>query len=123
MEDKDKNIIQPAAEAPRTQAVEGQDTGSILDDVTNSEYKYGFVTDIETDVIERGLNEDVIRHISERKGEPEWLLEFRLKAYRHWLTLSMPTWAHLDIPDIDFGVADFEYDRYTTEDMVEIFSS
>ena len=64
--------------------------------------KYGFVTDIETDTIPRGLNEDVIRLISKKKGEPDWLLEFRLKAYRHWLTLTPPHWAHLDIPEIDF---------------------
>lgn len=74
----------------------------IIGDVTNGEYKYGFVSDIDTDVIPRGLNEDVIRLISKKKGEPEWLLEFRLKAYRHWLTLKMPTWAHIDIPEIDY---------------------
>ncbi|WP_304768156.1 Fe-S cluster assembly protein SufB [uncultured Muribaculum sp.] len=74
----------------------------IIGDVTNGEYKYGFVSDIDTDVIPRGLNEDVIRLISKKKGEPEWMLEFRLKAYRHWLTLKMPTWAHLDIPEIDY---------------------
>ena len=74
----------------------------IIGDVTNGEYKYGLVSDIDTDVIPRGLNEDVIRLISKKKGEPEWLLEFRLKAYRHWLTLKMPTWAHLDIPEIDY---------------------
>lgn len=74
----------------------------IIGDVTNGEYKYGFVSDIDTDVIPRGLNEDVIRLISKKKDEPEWLLEFRLKAYRHWLTLKMPTWAHLDIPEIDY---------------------
>lgn len=74
----------------------------IIGDVTNGEYKYGFVSDIDTDVIPCGLNEDVIRLISKKKGEPEWLLEFRLKAYRHWLTLKMPTWAHLDIPEIDY---------------------
>lgn len=74
----------------------------IIGDVTNGEYKYGFVSNIDTDVIPRGLNEDVIRLISKKKGEPEWLLEFRLKAYRHWLTLKMPTWAHLDIPEIDY---------------------
>ena len=74
----------------------------IIGDVTNGEYKYGFVSDIDTDVIPRGLNEDVIRLISKKKGEPEWLLEYRLKAYRHWLTLKMPTWAHLDIPEIDY---------------------
>ena len=60
------------------------------------------MTDIETDIVPAGLNEDVIRHISAVKGEPEWLLEFRLKAYRHWLTLEVPTWGHLDIPPIDF---------------------
>ena len=75
---------------------------SILDDVTSKEYEYGFVTDIETDIIEKGLNENVVRLISERKGEPEWLLEFRLQAFRHWQTLKMPTWAHLNIPEIDY---------------------
>lgn len=74
----------------------------VIDDVTGSEYKYGFTTDIDTDIIPRGLSEDVVRLISAKKGEPEWLLEFRLKAYRHWLTMKMPTWAHLNIPDIDY---------------------
>ena len=70
--------------------------------ITNKEYKYGFSTDIETEMIEKGLNEDVVRLISAKKNEPEWLLEFRLKAFRHWLTLKMPTWAHLNIPEIDY---------------------
>ncbi|MGM9818664.1 MAG: Fe-S cluster assembly protein SufB [Paludibacteraceae bacterium] len=70
--------------------------------ITNKEYKYGFSTDIETETIEKGLNEDVVRLISAKKNEPEWLLEFRLKAFRHWLTLKMPTWAHLNIPEIDY---------------------
>ncbi len=74
----------------------------ILKDITSSEYKYGFETEIETDIIARGLNEDVVRLISQKKDEPEWLLEFRLKAYRKWLTMKLPTWAHLDIPKIDF---------------------
>ena len=74
----------------------------VIADAANSEYRYGFVTDIDTDVIECGLNEDVIRHISARKNEPEWLLEFRLQAYRYWLTLTPPKWAHLTIPEIDF---------------------
>lgn len=74
----------------------------VIKDVTSSEYKYGFVTDIDTDIIPQGLNEDVVRLISQKKGEPEWLLDFRLKAFRHWLTLEVPTWAHLDIPEIDF---------------------
>lgn len=74
----------------------------ILYEITQSEYKYGFTTDIETDIIPVGLNEDIIRLISKKKNEPEWLLEFRLKAYRHWLTMKMPTWAHLKIPEIDY---------------------
>ena len=72
-----------------------------IDSAVGSEYKYGFVTDIDTDVIPRGLNEDIIRLISHKKGEPEWLLDFRLRAYRHLLKLTPPHWAHLDIPEID----------------------
>lgn len=74
----------------------------ILSDVTANEYKYGFVTDIETDIIPKGLSEGIIRHISQKKGEPEWLLDFRLKAYAYWKTLEMPHWAHLTIPEIDY---------------------
>ncbi len=74
----------------------------ILDEVTGSEYKYGFVTEIETETIPKGLNEDIVRIISEKKGEPEWMLEFRLKAFRHWLNMEMPEWAHLQIPTIDY---------------------
>ena len=74
----------------------------VIKDITNQDYKYGFTTDVETDIIPTGLNEDVIRLISAKKGEPDWLLEFRLKAYRKWLTMEVPTWAHLDIPEIDF---------------------
>ena len=73
-------------------------------------YKYGFTTEVHTDIIERGLNEDVIRLISSKKDEPEWLLEFRLKAYRHWLTLEMPTWAHLRIPEIDYQAISYYAD-------------
>ena len=79
-----------------------EDPNQILNDVTFNDYKYGFVTDIETEVIPTGLCENVIRLISQKKGEPEWLLEFRLKAYEHWKTLKMPHWAHFDIPSIDY---------------------
>ena len=77
-------------------------TDSLLRQATDSEYKYGFTSDIDTDILAPGLNEDVIRFISKKKGEPEWLLDFRLKAYRYWLTLKMPHWAHLNIPEINF---------------------
>jgi len=79
-----------------------KDQDKVLSDVTSGEYKYGFVTDIETDIVPKGLNEDIIRLISSRKEEPEWMLEFRLKAFRHWQTMKMPTWANLKIPEIDF---------------------
>ena len=77
-------------------------TEEVLRDATKGEYKYGFTSDIDTDVVPPGLSEDVIRYISKVKGEPDWLLEFRLEAYRHWLTLKMPEWAHLDIPEINY---------------------
>ena len=79
-----------------------KDENKIIDEVTQNEYKYGFTTDIETDFIAKGLNEDIVRLISKKKNEPEWLLEFRLKAYRKWLTMEMKEWAHLDIPEIDY---------------------
>jgi Fe-S cluster assembly protein SufB len=73
-----------------------------LNVVTSQEYKYGFVTDIEADSVAPGLNEEVIRFISAKKGEPEWLLEFRLKAYRHWLTMTEPEWANVHYQRPDF---------------------
>lgn len=78
------------------------ETNKILDEVTGSDYKYGFVTDIETEFAPRGLSEDTIRYISQKKNEPEFMLEFRLKAFRHWLTMTLPEWAHLSIVPIDF---------------------
>ncbi len=71
-------------------------------DTSGDKYKYGFVTDIEADNAPCGLNEDIIRLISAKKNEPDWLLERRLKAYRHWLTLSEPHWAKLKYNEIDF---------------------
>lgn len=68
----------------------------------DSDYKYGFVTDIETDTVPRGLNENTIRLISHKKNEPEWMLEYRLKAFQHWLTMTEPTWANVKYPKIDF---------------------
>ena len=80
----------------------GKNDNELLNDIKSSEYKYGFTSDIDTDVIPRGLNEDVIRLISHKKNEPDFMLDFRLKAFRHWQTLTVPTWAYLNIPDIDF---------------------
>ena len=70
--------------------------------LTEQKYEFGFTTDVHTEIIEKGLNEDVIRLISDKKGEPEWMLEFRLKAYRHWLTMTQPSWGHVTLPDINY---------------------
>ena len=78
-----------------------KDEQKILEDVTSSDYKYGFTTDIETEFAPIGLSEDTVRYISAKKEEPEWLLEFRLKAYKKWLTMESPDWAHLKIPPIN----------------------
>lgn len=79
-----------------------KEQNNILEEVTQGEYKYGFYTDIETETAPRGLTEDTIRFISAKKNEPEWMLEFRLKAFRHWITLTEPTWAHLHHPPIHY---------------------
>jgi len=75
---------------------------NILEEVTTSDYKYGFHTNIEMDMAAVGLNEDTVRFISAKKNEPEWMLEFRLNSYRHWLTLTEPTWAHINHPAIKY---------------------
>ena len=75
---------------------------AVIQNLVNQPYKHGFVSDIESDTVAKGLNEDVIRLISAKKGEPEWLLEFRLKAYRHWLTMQEPAWPNVKYPKIDF---------------------
>ncbi len=74
----------------------------ILDDVANSEYKWGFVSNIESDNAPKGLNEDIVRFISAKKNEPEWLLEYRLKAFRHWQTMTEPVWPNVTYPKVDF---------------------
>ncbi len=73
-----------------------------VDEWTSQEYKYGFVTEIETDSAPPGLNEDIIRFISAKKDEPDWMLDWRLKSYRHWLTMKEPTWANIHYPAIDY---------------------
>ena len=73
-----------------------------VEQIADRKYKYGFVTDIDADTAPKGLNEDIIRFISAKKNEPEWLLEWRLKAYRFWLTMKEPKWAHVSYPPIDY---------------------
>jgi Fe-S cluster assembly protein SufB len=74
----------------------------VIQDLANREYKYGFFTDIEQEEIPRGLNEDIVRLISAKKHEPQWLLDWRLKSYRTWLTMTEPTWHNLRYPKIDY---------------------
>src|SRR5438034_2505254 len=73
-----------------------------IEQIANQEYKYGFVTDIEADTAPPGLNEDIVRLISTKKGEPEWMLEWRLRALRHWFTMKEPTWSNVHYPPIDY---------------------
>lgn len=80
----------------------GKEQDKLISKVTSGEYKYGFYTDIDLDIIPKGLNEDVIKQISAKKQEPDWMLEFRLKAYKAWLGKKMPEWAHLNIPEINY---------------------
>ena len=83
---------------------------ALVRDIANRDYEYGFTTDIETEIIPRGLSEDVVRLISQKKGEPQWLLDFRLKAYRHWLTMEQPKWGHVDLPPIDYQAISYYAD-------------
>jgi Fe-S cluster assembly protein SufB len=78
------------------------ENNKILNELTKSDYKYGFYTDIEAESIPKGLNEDVVALISAKKNEPAWMLEFRLKAFRHWQKMTMPGWAHLKLPKINY---------------------
>ena len=79
-----------------------QEKNKFVKQVAEQKYEFGFTTDVETEVIPVGLNEDVVRLISKKKHEPDWLLDFRLKSFRYWQTLSIPTWGHLHLPKIDF---------------------
>lgn len=74
----------------------------IVRDITEKKYEYGFTTNVDTDVIPKGLNEDIVRLISQKKNEPDWLLQFRLKAFRYWQTLKQPHWGHVSLPEIDY---------------------
>lgn len=87
-----------------------QEKNKLVREVAERKYEYGFTTDVHTDIIDKGLNEDIVRLISARKEEPEWLLEFRLKAFRYWLTLEMPKWPHLEIPEIDYQAISYYAD-------------
>ena len=83
---------------------------NIFKKIADKAYEYGFISNVNTEIIEKGLNEDVVRLISSKKNEPEWLLEFRLQSYRHWQKMEMPDWAHLNIPPIDYQAISYYAD-------------
>ena len=78
--------------------------------VTEQKYEFGFTTDVHTEIIEKGLNEDIVRLISAKKGEPEWMLEFRLKAFRYWKEQTEPKWGHVHVPPIDYQAISYYAD-------------
>ena len=78
--------------------------------VAEQKYEYGFTTDVHTEIIEKGLNEDVVRLISQKKDEPEWMLDFRLKAFRHWTKMEEPKWGHVNVPPIDYQAISYYAD-------------
>jgi len=91
--------------------METKDTkNEFVKQVAEQKYEFGFTTDVHTDVIENGLNEDIVRLISKKKGEPEWMLEFRLRAYNYWKTLEQPTWGHVKLPEIDYQAISYYAD-------------
>lgn len=91
--------------------METKDTkNEFVKQVAEQKYEFGFTTDVHTDVIENGLNEDIVRLISRKKGEPEWMLEFRLRAYNYWKTLEQPTWGHVKLPEIDYQAISYYAD-------------
>ena len=87
-----------------------EEKNKFVKSVVKKEYEFGFTTDVHTEIIDKGLNEDVVRLISQKKGEPEWLLNFRLEAYRYWLTQQQPSWAHVSLPEIDYQAISYYAD-------------
>ena len=87
-----------------------EEKNSFVREVAEKKYEYGFTTDVQTEIIDKGLSEEVVRLISQKKGEPDWLLEFRLKAYNYWLTQEQPSWGHLQMPDIDYQAISYYAD-------------
>ena len=103
MKDDHNNDIQAIDNSPESD-------NELVRRIAEKKYEFGFTTDVHTEVIPVGLNEDVVRLISQKKGEPDWLLEFRLKAFRHWLTMKQPEWGHVHLPDIDYQAISYYAD-------------
>ena len=87
-----------------------KEKNQFVSQVAEKKYEFGFTTDVQTEIIDKGLNEDVVRLISQKKGEPNWMLDFRLKAYNYWKTLTQPTWGHVHVPPIDYQAISYYAD-------------
>ncbi len=106
----------PYINTTNTLLTQHQMANEYLKEFTQQKYEAGFVTDVETEIIEAGLNEDIIRQISAKKEEPEWLLEFRLTAFRYWQTLKTPEWSHVNLPEIDYQAISYYADPTKKKD-------
>ncbi|MBO1362272.1 Fe-S cluster assembly protein SufB [Prevotella sp. A2931] len=89
---------------------EKNEKNAYVKQVAEQKYEFGFTTDVHTEIIEKGLNEDVVRLISQKKGEPGWMLDFRLQAFNHWKTLKQPSWGHVHLPEIDYQAISYYAD-------------
>ena len=87
-----------------------KDDNKLVRRIAEQKYEFGFTTDVHTEIIEKGLNEDIVRLISAKKGEPEWMLEFRLKAFRYWQEQKEPKWGHVHVPEIDYQAISYYAD-------------
>ena len=106
MENKDKNKEKDKHKEGETP----KDDNELVRRIAEQKYEFGFTTDVPTEIIPVGLNEDVVRLISQKKGEPDWLLEFRLRAYRHWVTMTPPKWGHVHVPEVDYQAISYYAD-------------
>ena len=89
---------------------ENNNDKELVRQIAEQKYEFGFTTDVHTEIIEQGLNENVVRLISKKKGEPDWMLDFRLRAFRYWQQQSEPTWGHLTLPPIDYQAISYYAD-------------
>jgi len=96
-----------------------EEKNAFVKQMAEQKYAFGFTTDVQTEIIDKGLNENVVRLISQKKGEPEWLLEFRLRAFRYWLTMKQPTWAHVHLPEIDYQAISYYADPLVKNNQKE----
>jgi len=107
---ENNNNMQPQNNTNSPAMPSGSSDNELVRRIAEQKYEYGFTTDVHTEVIPTGLDEDVVRLISQKKGEPQWMLDFRLKAFRHWSQLQQPTWGHVHIPPIDYQAISYYAD-------------